>query len=732
MINGELNAVFNQALNLAKRNRHEYLTIEHLFFTLLHNEEIGEVIKSCGGDVNTLRIKLTQYLRDNLRSTEEELSHEPFETLALSRVIEAMLMHMKNADKKEATTIDFLIAIYSEEKCYSTYLLQSQGIDKIDIIELITENAIDSFESENTKSEKEKQESYLDMFALNLTKIAQEGGIDPVIGREREIERSIEILCRRKKNNPILVGEPGVGKTAIAEGLALKIVETSVPSILKKASLFALDMGSLLAGTKYRGDFEKRLKGVVDEIIALPNALLFIDEIHTIVGAGAASGGSMDASNILKPALANGKIKCIGATTYNEFRSFFDKDKALSRRFAKIDIEEPSIEVAIEILEGLKESYERHHDVKYSKDALKAAVELSYKHINDRFLPDKAIDVIDEAGAAFHLKEPYSRNVTKLHIEEVVSKIAHIPQINLNSDDIKSLKGLESRLKKRIFGQDRAIEIVVDSIKRARAGLLSPNSPIGSFLFSGPTGVGKTELAKELASLLGVHFERVDMSEYMEKHTISRLIGAPAGYVGYEQGGLLTETIRKHPYSLLLLDEIEKAHPDLVNVLLQVMDNATLTDNNGLKANFKNVIIVMTSNLGSLEPSVMGFTKEESGNRDSAIKNFFSPEFRNRLDAIINFSHLELKEIKNIAKKYINDLNILLVEKKVTLVVSDQALTHIAKIGYDKELGARPLSKVIDTQIKSKLTDEILFGKLKSGGVAKVGIKDGALKIEIA
>ncbi len=724
MINNELNSIFKEAVRIAKQNRHEYLTVEHVFLALLDSKEGQKILNSVGADIEFLKEKLQKYLQSRLQSLPEHINREPFETVALSRVIENMIKHVQSADKKEARVGDLLAAIFDEEHSYSVYLLKEQGIKKIDILEVITD-------SSTTKENKENENSYLKRFTLDLVKEAKNRKIDPVIGRDKEIERVIQVLCRRKKNNPLLVGEPGVGKTAIAEGLAIKIAEGEIPDILEGASLYSLDMGSLLAGTKYRGDFEKRLKGVINELKEKKNAIVFIDEIHTLVGAGATQGGSMDASNLLKPALASGAIKCIGATTYSEYRNFLEKDRALSRRFAKIDIKEPDLETSFKILKGLKEKYEKHHNVKYTINALKSAVELSDKYINDRQLPDKAIDLIDEVGASFHLRKKKRSVVTVNDIENVISKMLNLPPQRVTQDDIVVLENLEESLEKRVLGQKEAINQVSMAIKRSRAGLNPPNKPIGSFLFVGPTGVGKTELAKELARTLGVHFERFDMSEYMEKHAVSRLIGAPPGYVGYEEGGLLTETIRKHPYTVLLLDEIEKAHPDLINILLQVMDNATLTDNYGNIADFKHVILIMTSNVGATEANVMGFKKESVSKFDEALKQYFTPEFRNRLDAIVRFNPLSLDIVEGIVDKFIDELNRQLSSKKIKIKLTKEAKKYLAKKGYSEELGARPLRRVIDSKIKNRLTDEILFGKLKNGGEVNIELKNDELKFTI-
>lgn len=717
MINTEVNTILRDALVYAKTKKHEYLTVEHVFLAMLSNRDVINTIKECGGSAELLKTQVGKYLDNSMQQMNDDTGHEPYETLALSRVMQNMVEHVKNSEKKEATANDLFTAIFDEERSYVSYLLKQAGITKLDVLEVITEK------KDEADIKKEKEDSYLEKYAINLTSLAKEEKIDPVIGRTLEIERSMEILCRRKKNNPLLVGEPGVGKTAIAEGLALKIAGGEVPDILKDKQIYGLEMGSLVAGTKYRGDFEKRIKGLVDEAIARGDVILFIDEIHTMVGAGAASGGSLDASNLLKPALAKGTIKCIGATTHAEMRQFFEKDKALSRRFAKVSIDEPDAETTFKILRGLKKHYEEHHGVRYSDAILKSAIDLSMKYVNDRFLPDKAIDVIDEAGALFHLRSRKRKTVTKDDIENVISKMANIPAVTAKEDEREIVAHLDAKLKEKIFGQDRAIEEITKAIKLSKAGLKEHNKPIGAFLFTGPTGVGKTEVAKELARQLNIHFERYDMSEYMEKHTVSRLIGAPAGYVGYEQGGLLTETIKKNPYTLLLLDEIEKAHPDILNVLLQVMDNATLTDNVGMKADFKNVIIIMTSNAGSQEANVMGFTKDEIKKEENALKGFFAPEFRNRLDVIVHFGQLGTEVMKHIAKKFINELQERLQDKKITIDVADTALAVLAEEGYSKELGARPLKKIVREKIQLPLSEEILYGKLKDGGKVKIGAK---------
>ncbi|MRJ03135.1 MAG: ATP-dependent Clp protease ATP-binding subunit ClpA [Epsilonproteobacteria bacterium] len=722
MISNQLNNIFKEAVNYAKKHRHEYLTVEHVFLALLKSKEGERILRQVGADVELLKRKLTLHIKNNLQSLPEHVVREPFETVALSRVIESMIRHIQSAEKKEATVGDLLAALFDEEHSYSVYLLKEQGITKLDILEAI------SSPQEEKEERKLDEDSYLAKFTIDLLAEARAGRIDPVIGRDKEIERVMQILCRRKKNNPLLVGEPGVGKTAIAEGLALKIAAKEIPAVLEGASLYSLDMGALLAGTKYRGDFEKRLKGVIEELKSIPNAIIFIDEIHTIVGAGATQGGSMDASNLLKPALASGAIKCIGATTYTEFRNFLEKDRALSRRFAKVDVKEPDLETSFKILKGLKEKYEAHHKVKYSIAALRSAVELSDRYINDRQLPDKAIDLIDEVGASFHLRKKKRSVVTVHDIEDVVAKMVGLPPARVTHDDIELLKDLEKRLKANVLGQDEACEHLAMAIKRSRAGLNPPNRPIGSFLFVGPTGVGKTELAKELARSLGVHFERFDMSEYMEKHAVSRLIGAPPGYIGYEEGGQLTEAIRKHPHTVLLLDEIEKAHPDLINILLQVMDNATLTDNNGNIADFKHVIIIMTSNVGATEANIMGFKQESVSKFDEALKQYFTPEFRNRLDAIIRFKPLSREIVEGIVDKFIKELNEQLAGKRITITLTKRAKSYLAEKGYDEQMGARPLGRLIADEIKTPLTNEILFGRLAKGGVVRVDLRDGKLR----
>lgn len=718
MVSTELNAIFQKAVTFAKHQRHEYLTIEHVMLSLLNSPDGEAIIRTCGADVERIREALGAYLMQTMEPLPDDVEQEPFETVALARMIDGMMHHVRSAQKEYADVGDLIAAVYEEHHTYACMLLEEYGISRVDVLEAISHRSIDM------ASEESRGEGALDKYAIDLIAQVRQGKIDPVIGRVNEIERTIQTLCRRKKNNPLLIGEPGVGKTAIAEGLALRIVAGEVPALLKDARLFALDLGAMLAGTKYRGDFEKRLKAVMDEAQEESNTILFIDEIHTIVGAGAVGGGSMDASNQLKPALASGAIKCMGATTHAEYRSVFEKDRALSRRFARIDVGEPSEEESFLILKGLRERYEKHHGVKYTDKALRSAVELSKKYITDRFLPDVAIDLIDEAGASFHLKKHKRTTITPLDIETIISKMTGIPTSKMGEDSREKLSSLETDLKQLVIGQDHAVLQVVKSIKRSYAGLGASHKPIASFLFSGPTGVGKTELAKSLAESLGIYFERFDMSEYMEKHALSRLIGAPPGYVGFEQGGMLVETVRKHPYMVLLLDEIEKAHPDLINVLLQVMDNATLTDNTGYKANFSNVILIMTSNIGATERNVMGFNADSSISRHEAMKAFFTPEFRNRLDSVVEFGALPMSVVEGIVEKFIKELNVQLKPKKVAVALTDAAKAYIAKIGYDKNMGARPLGRVISDKLKDPLVDEILFGRLTQGGKVSVDYTD--------
>lgn len=713
MISPSLNEIFQKSILYAKELRHEYITIEHVFYQLLSSPEGAKIIFACGGDVEKMKELIKNYIYTNIDPLPADIHQEPFESVALSRLIDSMIKHIQSSQQQGADIGDLLAALYDEENTFAYMLLKEYHISRLDVLEIISHT--------DEQDENSDVDSYLEKYSINLLQKAKQGKIDPVIGRENEIQRVTQILCRRKKNNPILVGEAGVGKTAIAEGLALNIVAGNVPKIIQKTELYALDLSAMLAGTKYRGDFEKRLKGVMDELKSLPNAILFIDEIHTLVGAGATSG-TMDAANQLKPALASGELRCMGATTFTEYRNSFEKDKALSRRFSKVDINEPSVKTSIKILKGLKSKYEQHHNVTYTDKAIKAAVELSKRYITDRFLPDKAIDLIDETAASFHLKKAKRRKVQVYDIEKTISKIIGISDSKVTKDETDALMNLESDLQKMVIGQDKAVFEVAKAIKISKAGLTAQNKPIASFLFSGPTGVGKTELAISLSKTLGINFERFDMSEYMEKHALSRLVGAPPGYVGYEQGGLLTEAIKKHPYTVLLLDEIEKAHPDLVNILLQIMDSATLTDNNGYKADFQNVILIMTSNIGATARSVMGFNKDSSISKDEELKSFFTPEFRNRLDATVAFEQLSIETVKGIVNKFIDELNSDLKKKNITVSVSPKALEFIAKESYSNEMGARPVKRYIQDNITNKLSDEILFGKLKNGGSVSVGL----------
>lgn len=714
MITPELNDIFQKSILFAKELRHEYLTIEHVFYHLLGSSEGASIIESCGGNVTQMQEELSTYIINNIDALPKNVEQEPYESVALSRLIDNMIKHIQSAQQTNAHVGDLLAALYEEENTFSYMLLAQYAISRLDILEIISHN-------EESEPQQTQSESYLAKYSIDLIAKAKEGKIDPVIGRDSEIQRVTQILCRRKKNNPILVGEPGVGKTAIAEGLALNIAANKVPKIIKDSKLYALDLSALLAGTKYRGDFEKRLKGLMDELKTEPNAILFIDEIHTLIGAGSTSG-TMDAANQLKPALASGELKCMGATTFAEYRNGFEKDKALSRRFSKVDINEPSKETSYLILKGLQKKYEKHHGVKYTNKALQSAVDLSSRYITDRFLPDKAIDLIDETAASFHLHKNKRVKVGAKDILKTITAIVGISNTNMQENELSALATLEDDLKCRVIGQNRAVATVSKAIKISKAGLTPKGKPIASFLFSGPTGVGKTELAIALSDTLGIHFERFDMSEYMEKHALSRLVGAPPGYVGYEQGGLLTEAVKKHPYSVLLLDEIEKAHPDLVNILLQIMDSATLTDNNGYKANFQNVILIMTSNIGATARNVMGFNKDESISKNEELKSFFTPEFRNRLDGIVEFVQLDEKTVEGIVTKFIRELNTELLGKKISVDISEDAVVFIAKSAYSKEMGARPLKRYIQNNITNKLSDEILFGTLQNGGSVEVDI----------
>jgi ATP-dependent Clp protease ATP-binding subunit ClpA len=751
MIAQELEVSLHMAFVEARQQRHEFITVEHLLLALLDNPSAAEVLRACAANIEDLRKSLVNFIKENTPTVggDEEVDTQP--TLGFQRVIQRAIMHVQStgSGKKEVTGANVLVAIFGEKDSHAVYYLHQQGVTRLDVVNFIAHGIKKSEPPEPAKSndssggESEKEEagdakgSPLDQFTQNLNQLAREGKIDPLIGREHEVERVIQVLCRRRKNNPLLVGEAGVGKTAIAEGLAWRITQADVPEVLGNATVYSLDMGALLAGTKYRGDFEQRLKGVLKALKDQPGSILFIDEIHTLIGAGAASGGTLDASNLLKPALSNGQIKCIGATTFTEYRGIFEKDAALSRRFQKVDVVEPTVEQTIEILKGLKTRFEDHHQVKYALTALQAAAELSAKFINDRHLPDKAIDVIDEAGAAQRIlpKAKQKKTITRLEVEEIVSKIARIPPASVSSDDRGKLKTLDRDLKSVVFGQDAAIDALASAIKMARSGLGKPEKPIGSFLFSGPTGVGKTEVAKQLAFIMGIELIRFDMSEYMERHAVSRLIGAPPGYVGFDQGGLLTEAISKKPHAVLLLDEIEKAHPDVFNVLLQVMDHGTLTDNNGRKADFRNVVIVMTTNAGAetINKSVIGFTtKREQGDEMADLKRLFTPEFRNRLDAIISFRSLDEEIILRVVDKFLLELEGQLAEKKVEVTFTDKLRTHLAKKGFDPLMGARPMQRLIQDTIRRALADELLFGRLIDGGRLTVDIDDvGAALLDI-
>ncbi len=724
MISQTLNTIFQKSLQLARELRHEVLTLEHVFYLAISTPEGMKIIEEAGGDVTVMQAKMYDYIIHEITPLPKDINVDPIESVALSRTIESMIAHVKSASSRSADIGDFFAALFDAKNSFAYRLLTEQQISRLDILEVISHQE----EQQKNPLFGNKSEKFLEKYTIDLVKKAKKGKIDPVIGRDKEIERVMQILCRRKKNNPILVGEPGVGKTAIAEGLALKIASGEVPEVIKNSKLFALDMGALIAGTKYRGDFEKRLKGVIDELKKQKDAILFIDEIHTLVGAGSTSG-SMDAANQLKPALASGELKCMGATTFSEFRNAFEKDKALSRRFSKVDVNEPSKKTTLKILKGLKEKYEAHHKIRFSEGALKSAIELSKRYINDRFLPDKAIDIIDETAASFHLKENKKELIKASDIEKTVAKILGRPYMRLKQSDTDLLQNLEERLKERVIGQDRAVEEVAKAIKISKAGLTPKNRPIASFLFSGPTGVGKTELALALSDILGIHFERFDMSEYMEKHAVSRLVGAPPGYVGFEQGGLLTEAIRKHPYTVLLLDEIEKAHPDIANILLQIMDSATLTDNNGYKADFQNVILIMTSNIGATARGVMGFNSDSSLSANEELKEFFTPEFRNRLDAIVEFKPLSQEILEGVVKKFIKELNRDLKKKKITVELSPAATAFIAKEAQKQNMGARPIKRYIQDYITNKLSDAILFGELKNGGKVQVDELHGELKL---
>ena len=742
MIAQELEVSLHMAFVEARQQRHEFITVEHLLLALLDNPSAAEVLRACSANVDDLRKALSNFIKDNTPQVAgtDDVDTQP--TLGFQRVIQRAIMHVQSTGngKKEVTGANVLVAIFGEKDSHAVYYLHQQGVTRLDVVNFIAHGIKKSDPPEPTKAgesaaeneeggtEKNEKASPLEQYTVNLNQLAKDGKIDPLIGRHYEVERVIQILCRRRKNNPLLVGEAGVGKTAIAEGLAWRITQKDVPEILAEAQVFSLDMGALLAGTKYRGDFEQRLKGVLKALKDKPNGVLFIDEIHTLIGAGAASGGTLDASNLLKPALSSGQLKCIGATTFTEYRGIFEKDAALSRRFQKVDVVEPTIQETVDILKGLKSRFEEHHGVKYALAALQAAAELSAKYINDRHLPDKAIDVIDEAGAAQRILPANKRKktITKTEVEEIVAKIARIPPANVSNDDRGKLKTLERDLKSVVFGQDKALDVLASSVKMARSGLGKDDKPIGSFLFSGPTGVGKTEAAKQLAYIMGIELIRFDMSEYMERHAVSRLIGAPPGYVGFDQGGLLTEAVTKKPHCVLLLDEIEKAHPDIFNVLLQVMDHGTLTDNNGRKADFRNVIIVMTTNAGAetMNKATIGFTNpREAGDEMADIKRLFTPEFRNRLDAVVSFKALDETVILRVVDKFLLQLETQLAEKKVEVTFTDVLRKYLGKKGFDPLMGARPMQRLIQDTIRRALADELLFGRLMDGGRLTVDMK---------
>ncbi len=746
MINKEFELTIEAMIKDAKARNHEYLTVEHILYAVLHDEMGADIISACGGDVAVLKSSIDSYFDESVPKTGDGSAPYPQPTIGFQKVFQRALLHSESASKEETDAGDILASLLLEDDSHAVYLLHSQGIKRLDVLNYIS-HGIERMSNESEEGQDETEsmrpegqqpgKDPLEMFAMDLTAKAARGEIDPLVGRRAELERTIQVLSRRKKNNVIFVGEPGVGKTAIVEGLAQRIYDEKVPASLGKAQIFSLDMGALLAGTKYRGDFEARLKSTISRLEKIPGAVLFIDEIHTVVGAGATSGGSMDASNILKPVLNSGRLRCIGASTYEEYKNYFEKDRALSRRFQKIEIQEPSIKETIEILGGLKEYYETFHGVKFTEGALRAAGELSAKYVNDKFLPDKAIDVIDEAGAVLKLSTSFKNKkiVGTKEIEKVVAKMARIPSRTVSTSDMEKLRGLEEELKKAVFGQDSAIHSLSASIKRNRAGLGAPERPIGSFLFTGPTGVGKTEVSKQMAAVLGVKFIRFDMSEYMEKHTVARLIGAPPGYVGFDQAGLLTDAIRRNPYSVLLLDEVEKAHPDIFSILLQVMDYATLTDNNGKKADFRNVILIMTSNAGAKDivRDVIGFgdrSKDTQSKSKEAINRLFSPEFRNRLDGIITFNPLTKGIMRQVVGKFIDELRGQLTQKNVKITVSADATDWLASRGYDTMYGARPLARLIQTEIKDALSDEVLFGKLKKGGSVNIGLKEDKLSFE--
>ena len=755
MLSRNLEQTLHRALSLASDRRHEYATLEHLLLGLADDTDAATVLRACGVDLDKLRGDLSEFLDKDLAGLATDRAGDPKPTAGFQRVVQRAAIHVQSSGRDEVSGANVLVALFSERESHAVYFLQLQDMTRLDAVNFISHGIAKapgraaqrpvqgSGSQPETHQEQEREEKpnrrnqdALSNYCVNLNKKAMAGKIDPLIGREPEIERTIQILCRRTKNNPLYVGDPGVGKTAIAEGLAKRIVEGDVPEVLGRSTIYALDMGALLAGTRYRGDFEERLKAVVSELENQQGAILFIDEIHTVIGAGATSGGAMDASNLLKPALASGNLRCIGSTTYKEFRNYFEKDRALVRRFQKIDVNEPTLEDSVKILRGLKANYEKHHKVRYTDEAIRAAVELSAKYINDRKLPDKAIDVIDEVGASRMLLPEHKRRktVTLRDVEEIVAKIARIPPKSVSADDKETLRNLERDLKAMVFGQDRAIEALSAAIKLARAGLREPEKPIGNYLFCGPTGVGKTEVARQLASTMGIELIRFDMSEYMERHSVSRLLGAPPGYVGFDQGGLLTDAIDQHPHAVLLLDEIEKAHPDLFNILLQVMDHGKLTDHNGKSVDFRNVILIMTTNAGAsdLAKEAIGFGREgRVGEDEDAIKRLFTPEFRNRLDATIAFAGLTPEIVGRVVEKFVMQLEAQLADRNVTIELSSAAKEWLAERGYDKLYGARPLSRVIQEYIKKPLAEELLFGKLVKGGSVKVTMNDGKLAFEI-
>jgi len=758
MLSRNLEQTLHRSLSLASERRHEYATLEHLLLGLADDTDAATVLRACGVDLDKLRSDLSEFLDKDLAGLATDRPGDPKPTAGFQRVVQRAAIHVQSSGRDEVTGANVLVALFSERESHAVYFLQLQDMTRLDAVNFISHGIAKApgrstqrpvtgtsgnggsseghQEQEREEKPNRRNQDALSNYCVNLNKKAMAGKIDPLIGREPEIERTIQILCRRTKNNPLYVGDPGVGKTAIAEGLAKRIVEGDVPEVLARSTIYALDMGALLAGTRYRGDFEERLKAVVAELENQQGAILFIDEIHTVIGAGATSGGAMDASNLLKPALASGNLRCIGSTTYKEFRNYFEKDRALVRRFQKIDVNEPNIEDSVKILRGLKANYEKHHKVRYTDEAIRAAVELSAKYINDRKLPDKAIDVIDEVGASRMLLPENKRRktVTLRDVEEIVAKIARIPPKSVSADDKETLKNLERDLKSMVFGQDKAIEALAAAIKLARAGLREPEKPIGNYLFSGPTGVGKTEVARQLAATMGIELIRFDMSEYMERHSVSRLIGAPPGYVGFDQGGLLTDAIDQHPHAVLLLDEIEKAHLDLFNILLQVMDHGKLTDHNGKTVDFRNVILIMTTNAGAsdLAKEAIGFGREtRAGEDEDAIKRLFTPEFRNRLDATIAFAGLTPEIVGRVVEKFVMQLEAQLADRNVTIELSSAAKEWLAERGYDKLYGARPLARVIQEHIKKPLAEELLFGRLVKGGSVKVTLKDGKLEFEI-